>query len=98
MVLTRSLREPGGPCTKSMEVSESRMERVKVKQTSLVEFIQSGDLPSLAIYFPPIIYIGCFSFQAPILSSFGFWEGSGTASLSTELQKAPFYGRSIGLL
>ena len=28
-VLTRSLREPGGPCTKSMEVSESRMERVK---------------------------------------------------------------------
>ena len=28
-LLTRSLREPGGPCTKSMEVSESRMERVK---------------------------------------------------------------------
>ena len=27
--LTRSLREPGGTCTKSMEVSESRMERVK---------------------------------------------------------------------
>ena len=27
-ILTRSLREPGGPCTKSMEVSESRMERV----------------------------------------------------------------------
>ena len=27
--LTRSLREPGGPCTMSMEVSESRMERVK---------------------------------------------------------------------
>ena len=27
--LTRSLREPGGPCTKSMEDSESRMERVK---------------------------------------------------------------------
>ena len=26
--LTRSLREPGGPCTKFMEVSESRMERV----------------------------------------------------------------------
>ena len=26
--LTRSLREPGGPCTKSMEVSKSRMERV----------------------------------------------------------------------
>ena len=24
----RSLREPAGPCTKSMEVSESRMERV----------------------------------------------------------------------
>ena len=29
-VLTRSLREPGGPCTKSMEVPESRMERVKI--------------------------------------------------------------------
>ena len=29
--LTRSLRKPGGPCTKSMEVSESRMERVKKK-------------------------------------------------------------------
>ena len=28
-LLTRSLREPGGPCTKSLEVSESRMERVK---------------------------------------------------------------------
>ena len=27
--LTRSLREPGGPCTKSMKVSESRMEWVK---------------------------------------------------------------------
>ena len=27
--LTHSLREPGGRCTKSMEVSESRMERVK---------------------------------------------------------------------
>ena len=26
--LTRSLWEPGGPCTKSMEVSESRMERI----------------------------------------------------------------------
>ena len=29
-ILTRSLREPGGPCTKSMEISESRMEQVKV--------------------------------------------------------------------
>ena len=27
-MLTRSLREPAGPCTQSMEVSESRMERV----------------------------------------------------------------------
>ena len=27
-VLTRSLREPGIPCTKYIEVSESRMERV----------------------------------------------------------------------
>ena len=25
-LLTRSLREPGGPCTKAMEVSKSRME------------------------------------------------------------------------
>ena len=32
--LTRSLREPGGPCTKSMEVSESRMERVNKKTVS----------------------------------------------------------------
>ena len=30
-ILTRSLREPGGPCTKSVEVSESRMERVNIK-------------------------------------------------------------------
>ena len=30
LMLTRSLREPGGPCTKSMDVSESRMERVNV--------------------------------------------------------------------
>ena len=29
-VLTRSLWEPGGPCTKSMEVSESCMEWVNV--------------------------------------------------------------------
>ena len=29
-LLTRSLREPGGPCTKSMEVSESRMKRVNI--------------------------------------------------------------------
>ena len=29
--LTRSLREPGGPCTMSMEVSESRMERVNFR-------------------------------------------------------------------
>ena len=31
--LTRSLREPAGHCTKSMEVSESRMERVKRELT-----------------------------------------------------------------
>ena len=29
MHLTRSLREPGGPCTQSMEVSEYRTKRVK---------------------------------------------------------------------
>ena len=28
VTLTCSLREPGGPCTKPMEVAESRMERV----------------------------------------------------------------------
>ena len=28
--LTRSLQELGGPCTKSMEVSEYRMERVNI--------------------------------------------------------------------
>ena len=32
-LLTRSLREPGGPCTKSMEVSEYRIERVKKQPT-----------------------------------------------------------------
>ena len=32
LFLTRSLREPGGPCTKSMEVSDSRMERVIQKR------------------------------------------------------------------
>ena len=31
LLLTRSLREPGGPCTKSMEVPESCMEWVKGK-------------------------------------------------------------------
>ena len=35
-VLTRSLRELGGPCTKSMEVSESRMERVKRQSTCVL--------------------------------------------------------------
>ena len=34
-LLTRSLREPGGPCTKSMEVSESRMERVKKEKENI---------------------------------------------------------------
>ena len=33
LLLTRSLREPGGPCTKSMDVSESRMERVNAVVT-----------------------------------------------------------------
>ena len=36
--LTRSLREPGGPCTKSMEVSESCMQRVNVV-TELEEYL-----------------------------------------------------------
>ena len=31
-LLTRSLREPDGHCTKSIEVSESRMEWVKSSQ------------------------------------------------------------------
>ena len=30
LLLTRSLREPGGPCTKSMEVSESRTVRAEI--------------------------------------------------------------------
>ena len=34
--LTRSLREPGRPCTKSMEYSESRMKRVNPMQTMQV--------------------------------------------------------------
>ena len=38
-LLTRSLREPGGPCTKSMEVSESRMERVKGEVRSRITII-----------------------------------------------------------
>ena len=39
--LTRSLREPGGPCTKSMEISESRMERVKAKTSTLFSFMDT---------------------------------------------------------
>ena len=34
--LTRSLREPGGPCTKSMEISESRIERVNMLHVTLL--------------------------------------------------------------
>ena len=37
--LTRSLREPGGPCTKSMEVSECRMERVNLVILQLAQWI-----------------------------------------------------------
>ena len=37
--LTRSLREPGGPCTKSMEVSEFRMERVNLVAQSRFELV-----------------------------------------------------------
>ena len=40
LVLTRSLWEPGGPCTKSMAVSESRMERVN-KHKGSVELLYS---------------------------------------------------------
>ena len=35
--LTRSLREPGVPCAKSMEVSESRMERVNMLVCILID-------------------------------------------------------------
>ena len=35
LLLTRSLREPGGPCAKSKEVSESCMERVKWEENLL---------------------------------------------------------------
>ena len=45
LALTHSLREPGGPCTKSMEVSESRMERVKSHSPSL----SGGLLAGLAV-------------------------------------------------
>ena len=41
--LTRSLREPGGPCTKSMEVSKSRMERVKCTCTQKIFLICERD-------------------------------------------------------
>ena len=42
MMLTRSLREPGGPYAKSMEVSESRMERVKTWtfKTMKLQFVE----------------------------------------------------------
>ena len=39
-MLTRSLREPGGSCTKSMEVSESRMERVNKATVKLGDHVQ----------------------------------------------------------
>ena len=37
--LTHSLREPGGPCTKSMEVSESHMERVKLMMALEISWV-----------------------------------------------------------
>ena len=37
--LTRYLREPGGPCTKSMEVSEYRMEWVKKNQIKTLLYL-----------------------------------------------------------
>ena len=40
--LTRSLREPGEPCTKSMEVSESRMEWVLLTSFLVYRPIQGG--------------------------------------------------------
>ena len=39
-ILTRSLREPGGPCTKCMEVSESRMEPVKCPSKIICKMAQ----------------------------------------------------------
>ena len=50
MVVNRSLREPDGPCTKSMEVSESRMERVNINRKFItdVEFYAMG--PGYKVY------------------------------------------------
>ena len=55
--LTRSLREPDVPCAKSMEVSESRMERVKTHVLNLTVWrtkIRFEDsLQSLSYVFSP---------------------------------------------
>ena len=51
--LTRSLREPGGPWTKSMEVSESRMERVKLKSMMMNEVVGVFIYIGFAEYSPP---------------------------------------------
>ena len=44
-ILTRSLREPGVPCTKSMEFSESSMERVKRTTSVRVRNLQQHHTP-----------------------------------------------------
>ena len=41
-MLTRSLRESGGPCTNSMEVSESHMERVKASVKIMKSQLEMG--------------------------------------------------------
>ena len=48
--LTRSLREPAGPCTKSMEVSESRMERVKYRSKPSSHNAAQSPTSSAAVY------------------------------------------------
>ena len=62
VLLTRSLREPGGPCTKSMEVEESRIERVKRSDTLADQEWRGGGQkgqvpPPPANRFDPILYI-----------------------------------------
>ena len=54
MILTRSLRAPGGPCTKSMEVLESRMERVNEILYTTLSMLHV-DKPCLAysVFFTP---------------------------------------------
>ena len=72
-MLTRSLREPGGPCTKFMEVSESNMERVNnwliisFKLFAIFTFYLGGGveyLQSLNFILPYVMILFCGFFVA----------------------------------